>query len=97
MIPISIEAFRFCAENKSELLARGIRLLVADLPCWRKLYNKRETYKLAAEYGIPVPRSVSVTPADYRDQISQANLDFQLVVKGAEGRLSFRSIRRIFS
>ena len=32
VIPISIEAFRFCAENKSELLARGIRLLVVHAP-----------------------------------------------------------------
>ena len=84
VMPISIEAFRFCAQEKARLSTHGIKVLVSDLQKWLQLYNKSETYRIAAEYGIPVPKSISISPLDYRDQIAQADLDFKLVIKGAE-------------
>jgi predicted ATP-grasp superfamily ATP-dependent carboligase len=84
VMPISIGAFRFCAEHKQSLLDRGIKLLVADLPVWLRLYNKAQTYELAARHGVPVPRSIALSAGNYREEISRSGLDFKLVIKGAE-------------
>jgi len=84
VMPISIEAFHFCSQEKAKLSDRGIKMLVSDLPTWLRLYNKAQTYELAANYGIPVPRSVAISPTNYLDQIASAGLSFKLVIKGAE-------------
>lgn len=84
VMPISIGAFRFCVEAKARLSLYGIKMLVSELPAWLRLYNKAQTYELAAGYGIPVPKSVSISSANYRDQIARADLSFKLVIKGAE-------------
>jgi predicted ATP-grasp superfamily ATP-dependent carboligase len=84
VMPISIGAFRFCSQEKARLAVHGIKLLVSDLRTWLRLYNKAQTYELAAGYGIPVPRSVPISPTNYLDQIARADLSFKLVIKGAE-------------
>lgn len=84
VMPISIGAFRFCSKEKLGLSAHGIKLLVSELPMWLRLYNKAQTYELASGYGIPVPRSVAISPTNYVDQIERADLSFKLVIKGAE-------------
>jgi predicted ATP-grasp superfamily ATP-dependent carboligase len=84
VMPISIESFRFCAQHKATLLDNGIRVLVSDLATWERLYNKARTYELAESYGIPVPRSISVSATDYGREIERADLGPRLVIKGAE-------------
>lgn len=84
MMPISIASFRFCSQQKSALCSHGIKLLVSDPVTWFRFYNKAQTYELAARYGIPIPRSTSITATNYRDQIARSNLVFKLVIKGAE-------------
>jgi predicted ATP-grasp superfamily ATP-dependent carboligase len=84
VMPISIDSFRFCAQEKATLTGRGIKVLVSDLSTWQQFYNKALTYEMAARHGIPVPQSVRLTPDRYREEIAAANLDFKLVIKGAE-------------
>lgn len=84
VMPISIEAFRFCSQEKTRLSVHGIKLLVSDFSIWRRLYEKSQTYELAAGYGIPVPKSILISPTTYRDQIDRADLEFKLVIKAAE-------------
>jgi predicted ATP-grasp superfamily ATP-dependent carboligase len=84
VMPISIASFRFCSQERSVLSDYGIKLLVSELPTWLRLYNKGQTYELAARYGIPVPKSVMISPANYRDRIAASNLSFKLVIKAAE-------------
>jgi predicted ATP-grasp superfamily ATP-dependent carboligase len=84
VMPISIEAFRFCSQEKARLSVHGIKLLVSDLSTWLRFYNKAQTYEAAAGYGIPVPRTIAISPGNYRDQIARADLSFKLVIKGAE-------------
>lgn len=84
VMPISIEAFRFCSEEKARLSGHGIKLLVSNLSTWLRFYNKARTYELAAGYGIPVPRSIAISAGNYRDQITHAALNFKLVIKGVE-------------
>ncbi len=84
VIPISIGSFRFCSEHKSHFSAAGIKMLVSEFPIWLRLYNKAQTYKVAACYGIPVPRSIAISRTNYREQIAAADLAFKLVIKGTE-------------
>ena len=84
VMPISIEAFRFCSREKDSLKKHGVKLLVSDAATWSRLYKKDTTYEAAVKYGIPVPQSVRISRNDYREQIDKAGLKPKLVIKGAE-------------
>jgi len=79
LFPVSDTAVQILAKNRKKLE----RHYLVPTPAWevsRISYNKKFTYKLASEIGIPIPRTFF---PENEEELSELKLDFPVILKPA--------------
>lgn len=76
-----------CSDLYLEIITKWQSRLTAYENCFigydalKSFNDKKSFYELCDKYGLPYPKTITVTPGDYKDLVKTCKFDFPLILK----------------